>query len=151
MTHDGRRVRAGALGVRALVAARTPLADEAGDQGDHEDLADEHLHDRERLAHGAGRDEIPVARGREGGVAEEDVVAGGCVGLAGEERRVGPVAEEYLEEREQQAEQGEDADRPEDRPEVDVADAGDDAPQDREGGEAEQDRDGGERQAEQVL
>ena len=121
---------------RGLRAAGAPEADEPGDERDEEELADEHLEDRERLADRPGRDEVAVAGRRERRVAEEDVVAGGRVGDAGEEVGVGPAAEEDVEEREQQAEQREDADRSEDRAEVDAVGAEDDAPQDRDGRDA---------------
>ena len=61
------------------------------------------------------------------------------MGDACEEVRVGPAAEEDVEEREQQAEQREDADRSEDRAEVDSVGAEHDASQDRDGRDRQQD------------
>ena len=78
---DCRRGRSGVGRVgRGLRAAGAPEADESGDERDEEELADEHLEDREGLADRSGGDEVAVAGCGEGGVAEEEVVAGAARG-----------------------------------------------------------------------
>src|SRR5215212_10232614 len=61
----GRRFRSGAW---------PPQAHQPGDEGDQEHLSDQHLEDREDLAKLTGGNQIAVAGGGEGRVAEEQIV-----------------------------------------------------------------------------
>src|SRR4051795_12129745 len=73
---------------RGLPGAGTPQAHESSDEGDEEDLADQHLEHRERLAERPRGGQVPVAGRRERRVTEEEVVARARFGHAGEELAV---------------------------------------------------------------
>src|SRR3954454_17736083 len=97
-----------------------PEADQTSDEGDQEDLAHQHLEPGEHPSGLAGWDEVPVAGGGQGGEAEEEDVSMLEVDAGPEERsRLHPV-EGRVEEREEQAEDRVDADRPEDGAEADL-------------------------------
>src|SRR3954471_3678750 len=130
--------------------AGAPQADEPGHQGDEEELAGQHLEHGQDLADVAGGHEVAVSGRRQRGVAEEQVVAGCRVRDAGEDLAALQASEREEQVSEQQAEQNEDAHRPEDGLEVDVG-SQDDAAQDRDRRDREQQRVDDERDTQQPV
>src|SRR6202042_894846 len=94
---------------------RAPQANESGDERDQEDLAGKHLEHGQDLADVAGRYEVAVAGRGQRRIAEEQVVATLRVSDAGEDIAVPQPSEREEQKTEQQAEEGVDADRSEDR------------------------------------
>src|SRR3954471_2929258 len=130
--------------------AGAPQADEPGDQGDEEELAGEHLEHGQDLADVAGGHEIAVSGRRQRGVAEEHVVPSSGVRNTGEDLAALQASEREEQVPEQQAEEGEDADRAEDGLEVDVG-GQHDAAQDGDRCEGEQQRVDDERNTQQPV
>ena len=112
-----RRPRCPRAGAERLAGA--PEADQAGDQGDEEDLAEHHLQPGDHAAGLPGRDEVAVAGRGQRRVAEEDEVAAVRGGPLVEEGAALDPVDRPVEEGEEEAEHGVDADRAEDRPRPD--------------------------------
>ena len=119
-TASGRRTRSG--GTRGLPVGPGPGSPDAHDlaeRGDQEQLTDDHLHDGERLTRLARGHQIAVPGRRQGGEAEEDVLAHRPRPARAEERSRLQGTEEAVDERERQPDQQIRRDRAQHRFEID--------------------------------